>query len=159
MDYSHESLEYFDQEANQKIVPYVIEPSVGLDRLILAILCDSYNEEVVKFMKSVKETHISDEDKTESIQCITQTYRDLCIQTCPNENELCDIAIDLCYTNDKSKQFAWSMCGHTIIQNLLRKNNNEIIYLTESEEGTVKYCGKKFKIEKKKVKENGTDNE
>lgn len=122
-------------------------------------LYDSYNEEVVKFMKSIKETHISDEDKAESIQCITQTYRDLCIQTCPNENELCDIVIDLCYTNDKSKQFAWSMCGHTIIQNLLRKNNNEITYLTESEEGTVEYCGKKFKIEKKKVSENGTDNE
>ena len=45
MDYSHESLEYFDQEANQKIVPYVIEPSVGLDRLMLLSLCDAYDVE------------------------------------------------------------------------------------------------------------------
>ena len=45
MDYSKESLEYFDQEANQKIVPYVIEPSVGLDRLMLLALCDAYDVE------------------------------------------------------------------------------------------------------------------
>ena len=45
MEYSKESLEYFDQEANQKIVPYVIEPSVGLDRLMLLALCDAYDVE------------------------------------------------------------------------------------------------------------------
>ena len=45
MDYSHDSLEYYDQEANQKIVPYVIEPSVGLDRLMLLALCDAYDVE------------------------------------------------------------------------------------------------------------------
>ena len=45
MDYSKESLEYFDQEANQKIVPYVVEPSVGLDRLMLLALCDAYDVE------------------------------------------------------------------------------------------------------------------
>lgn len=122
-------------------------------------LYKQYNEELVKFMKSTKESHISDEDKTESLQCLIQTYRDLCVQTCPNEDELCNIVIDLCYTNDKSKQFAWNMCGHTIIQNLLKKNENEITYLTESKDGVIEYCGKKFAIQKKKVVDYGTDNE
>lgn len=39
---SKQSLEYFDQETNSKYIPYVIEPSVGVERLILAVMCESY---------------------------------------------------------------------------------------------------------------------
>ena len=45
MNYSGESLEYLDPETNEKFVPYCIEPSVGLDRLVLMSLCDAYDEE------------------------------------------------------------------------------------------------------------------
>ncbi|MCR4562463.1 MAG: glycine--tRNA ligase [Bacilli bacterium] len=44
-EYSKEDLTYFDPDTNDKYVPYVIEPSMGLDRLMLMILVDSYDEE------------------------------------------------------------------------------------------------------------------
>jgi glycyl-tRNA synthetase len=44
---SGKSLEYFDQEANEKYLPYVIEPSLGADRVALAFLVEAYDEEVV----------------------------------------------------------------------------------------------------------------
>ena len=44
---SGKSMEYFDQEENKKYIPYVIEPSLGADRVALAFLCDAYDEEVV----------------------------------------------------------------------------------------------------------------
>lgn len=44
---SGESMEYFDQETNEKYIPYVIEPSLGADRVLLAFLIDAYDEEVV----------------------------------------------------------------------------------------------------------------
>ena len=47
MEYSKESLEYLDPETNEKYVPYCIEPSVGLDRLVLMTLCDAYDEEQI----------------------------------------------------------------------------------------------------------------
>ena len=47
MEYSKESLEYLDPNTNQKIIPYVIEPSAGLDRLMLTCLVDSYDEETL----------------------------------------------------------------------------------------------------------------
>ena len=40
-------MEYFDQEENKKYIPYVIEPSLGADRVALAFLCNAYNEEKV----------------------------------------------------------------------------------------------------------------
>lgn len=47
-DYSGESLDYLDPETNEKYVPYCIEPSLGLDRLFLMIVTDSYDEEVLE---------------------------------------------------------------------------------------------------------------
>ena len=44
---SGESMEYFDPETNEKYIPYVIEPSLGADRVALAFLCDAYDEEIV----------------------------------------------------------------------------------------------------------------
>ena len=43
--YSGRDLSYFDQEANERFVPYVIEPSVGVGRAMLAFLVDSYSED------------------------------------------------------------------------------------------------------------------
>ena len=47
MKYSTKSLEYFDSETNERYIPYVIEPSLGADRVALAFLCDAYDEEEV----------------------------------------------------------------------------------------------------------------
>ena len=44
---SGESMEYFDQETGEKYIPYVIEPSLGADRVALAFLIDAYDEEVI----------------------------------------------------------------------------------------------------------------
>ena len=43
---------YFDQEANERYIPYVIEPSLGADRVVLAFLVDAYDEEVVDAEKN-----------------------------------------------------------------------------------------------------------
>ena len=47
IEHSGKSLEYFDQEANEKYIPYVVEPSLGADRVTLAFLCEAYDEESV----------------------------------------------------------------------------------------------------------------
>ena len=49
---SGESMEYFDPDTNEKYVPYVIEPSLGADRVALAFLIDAYDEEVVDAEKN-----------------------------------------------------------------------------------------------------------
>ena len=46
-EHSGKSLEYFDPDANQRYLPFVIEPSLGADRVALAFLCDAYDEEQI----------------------------------------------------------------------------------------------------------------
>ena len=47
-EYSKEDMTYFDPETNEKYIPYVIEPSMGLDRLMLMVMMDSYDEETLE---------------------------------------------------------------------------------------------------------------
>jgi len=44
---SGKSLDYFDPETNERYVPYVVEPSLGVERLFLTILTEAYDEEIV----------------------------------------------------------------------------------------------------------------
>ncbi len=46
-NHSGQSMEYFDQDDNSKYIPYVIEPSLGVERLFLSILTEAYDEEIV----------------------------------------------------------------------------------------------------------------
>ncbi|MGI6117970.1 MAG: glycine--tRNA ligase [Bilifractor sp.] len=49
---SGEDLSYFDDTKNEKYIPYVIEPSLGADRVVLAFLCEAYDEEVLDAEKN-----------------------------------------------------------------------------------------------------------
>ncbi len=44
---SGQDLTYYDQEKNEHYIPFVIEPSLGVERTVLSVLCDAYDEEVV----------------------------------------------------------------------------------------------------------------
>ncbi|WP_099205609.1 glycine--tRNA ligase [Scatolibacter rhodanostii] len=46
-EHSGKSCEYFDQEENKHYIPYVVEPSLGADRMALAFLCNAYDEEKI----------------------------------------------------------------------------------------------------------------
>ncbi len=54
-EHSGKDLTYFDQETGEHYIPYVVEPSLGADRMALAFLCDAYDEEVVGQDKNGKD--------------------------------------------------------------------------------------------------------
>ncbi|MBR5136579.1 MAG: glycine--tRNA ligase [Clostridia bacterium] len=47
IDHSHKDMQYFDPTTNEHYIPYVVEPSLGADRVTLAFLCEAYDEEEV----------------------------------------------------------------------------------------------------------------
>ena len=49
---SGKDLTYFDPETNERYVPYVVEPSLGVERTVLSVLCDAYDEEIVDAEKN-----------------------------------------------------------------------------------------------------------
>jgi glycyl-tRNA synthetase len=53
---SGKSLEYFDDETKQRFVPHVVEPSAGVDRTVLALICEAYSEDEAPDEKGKMET-------------------------------------------------------------------------------------------------------
>ncbi|MBR6604154.1 MAG: glycine--tRNA ligase, partial [Clostridia bacterium] len=51
-EHSGKDLTYFDPETNEHYIPYVVEPSLGADRVALAFLVDAYDEEVIDAEKN-----------------------------------------------------------------------------------------------------------
>jgi glycyl-tRNA synthetase len=54
-EHSGKPLDYFDEETKTKYLPEVVEPSAGVDRTVLALLCEAYAEETIKDEESGKE--------------------------------------------------------------------------------------------------------
>ena len=55
---SGKPLDYFDEETKQRFIPHVVEPSAGVDRTALALICSAYDEETVTDEKGKTETRI-----------------------------------------------------------------------------------------------------
>ena len=56
--FSGKSMEYFDDESKEKFIPHVVEPSAGVDRIALALLCSAYDEETTTDEKGQDETRV-----------------------------------------------------------------------------------------------------
>ena len=92
---SGKSLEYFDSETNEHYIPYVIEPSLGCDRVALAFLCEAYDEE-----------HLTDSKGKEDIRTVLHLHPALAPYKCavlPLSKKLGEKAMEI--RNELSKYF------------------------------------------------------
>src|SRR6266702_4479831 len=55
---SGKSLDYFDEETKQRFIPHVVEPSAGVDRTVLALICEAYSEDEAPDEKGKMETRL-----------------------------------------------------------------------------------------------------
>lgn len=79
-------------------------------------------------------------------------FKKQCEEVCTNEKELCDILLDICYQSEGTKSFVWEICGDTIVNNLLVKNDSMINYPVESDtECEFIFGGKSMALHRKRV--------
>ena len=85
-------------------------------------------------------------------------FRSNAEQICPNEDELCDIVIDLCYPTERSKQFAWDMCGEVMFRNLLKHTDGFLHFPVLAEnDSSFTYCGMGFEMKQIEVTDDYTE--
>ena len=104
----------------------------------------------------MKGKQLTDYEEGSTVHSRTILYREKCLEVCGNEEMLCNIVVDLCYNTNKSKQFAWQICGDIMVRNLLRHRDNILSFPLQSEDGDFTYKGLTFKME---VVEIETDSE
>ena len=116
MEHSKQDLMYQDTENNEKYIPYVIEPSLGADRMTLALLCNAYEEEKIS------------EDDTRIVLHLHPAIAPFKIAILPLSKKLSDKAITL--YKELSKEF---MCNYDEAGSIGKR------YRREDEIGTP-YC-------------------
>lgn len=116
---------------------------------------DRYRRETANYMQYAKSERIKSDERQMQKYIFKEQFRRQCLEQCPNEEYLCNIVLDLCYSKSKySKQFAWDICGDMFIQNLLKKNDYMISYPTLDENGDIEFNGLNFSMKTTEIKVN-----
>lgn len=114
---------------------------------------DRYRCEVSDYIKYAKSERIKSEERQIQKYILKEDFKRQCLEQCPNEDILCNIVLDLCYSKSKnSKQFAWDICGETFIKNLLKRKDYMVSYPTLDKNGEIEFCGSHFSMKTIKIK-------
>ena len=138
---------------NQKLkLPHfdytILKSNVGYSRRTyeqVKVVYQEYLKNMDDFQRISRTEKMEQDFMSIKRKMFADTFRAECERICSNEDELCDIVVDMCYQTEKSKQFAWDICGEVMLNNLAKLNNNKIKYpeLVESD-GEFDFCGKQF---------------
>ncbi len=112
-----------------------------------------YQRETASYMQYAKSERIPSEERQMQKYIFKEQFKRQCLEQCPNEQYLCNIVLDLCYSKSQySKQFAWDICGDVFIQNLLKRNQYKITYPALDKNGEIEFNGQHFTLKTVQLK-------
>lgn len=105
-----------------------------------------YKKFISSFIKQKKTEYYVNEDNEndegyDDIDQLREQFAEKCYNLCPNQYELCDILVDLCYKSRNDKDIVWFVCGDVIIDNLLKNNNDNMYYPQKVSSDGEFWCG------------------
>lgn len=123
------------------------------DRQMSAIkrLREDYNRRLSSYAVFADYERVDADESASALAVMNEEFQKECSIVCPEEQALCNIILDLCYTRSATKRFAWGMCGNVIITNLLEIHDGIIRFPTLCDDGDFEYCGNRYRIESKRI--------
>ena len=109
-------------------------------------LYDEYNKGMQLFLKNQNQNDFGDDEVGFDIVHLKDIFADECSKLCPNTEVLANIVIDVCYTSNKNKTFAWDVAGEQIFNNVLKNSGYIIQYPIKDENGDIEFNGKMFSL-------------
>ena len=109
-------------------------------------LYTEYNQRLRSYAALAEYERLDDGDTAAALSVMNDEFRRECDRVCTDRDTLCDIILDICYSKNTTKRFAWSMCGSEMIQNLLKKNSNLIQYPAKTDDGEFSFGGNTYTI-------------
>ena len=127
----------------------VLKTSIEYTKSQYALIAELYEEYTQKVQEFMVESYYKRMDQDDAIvgkALLLRNFKQLCNEICSNAEQLCNIVLDLCYRNNRSKQFAWDMCGTQIIENLLNKNGRKLSFPVSDDNGDIEFGGQRFSM-------------
>ena len=117
-------------------------------------LYDDYNRRLVNYSVFADYERVDDCDSKATLLAMNEEFKKECSKICPNRFALCNLILDICYTRSSTKRFAWGMCAHEIIHNLLAANSGVISAPVADDNGDIEFGGRRFSVISKEVEVN-----
>ena len=114
-------------------------------------LYDEYNKSMQVFLKGAKKNDCSKDERDMFSSQLVSEFSNACSMVCPNSEALANILVDVCYTSNKNKSFAWDIAGEQIFTNVLKNNGYVIKYPIKDENGDIEFYGNKFSLHEQKI--------
>ena len=114
-------------------------------------LYEEYNKNMQLFLKQKHKNELGDDEVGFDITKLKDVFVSECYKVCPNTEVLSNIVIDLCYSSNKNKTFAWDVAGEQIFNNVLKNNGYKIQYPIKDIDGDIEFCGNKFSLHTQKI--------
>jgi len=114
-------------------------------------LYDEYNSGMQLFLKNKHQNELGDDDIGFDVIHLKEIFVAECAKACPNDEVLSNIVVDLCYTSNKNKTFAWDVAGEQIFYNVLKNSGNIIQYPVKDENGNIEFNGNRFSLYTQKI--------
>lgn len=107
---------------------------------------DDYNKRIRNLAIYANCERVDDCEYKSRVDLLTEHFRRECESVCQNSKVLCNILLDMCYTRSATKRFVWSICGETIVNNLIEKNGFMLSYPSPDPNGDIEFCGRRFAL-------------
>jgi hypothetical protein len=131
----------FDKSILKNGVAYTTDEYEAVKKLY-----DEYNKGMQLFLKRKKQNDFGDDEVGFDIVHLKDVFIDECAKVCPDVEVLSNIVVDLCYTSNKNKTFAWDVAGEQIFKNVLKKSGYIIKYPVKDENGDIEFGGNRFSL-------------
>lgn len=120
-------------------------------------LYDEYGKSLLLISKGRTKNETNIEDVEISVAQLKECFMNSCFSICPSKKILTNIVIDVCYTSNKNKSFAWDMCGDEIFKNVLKNSGGKIQFPVKDDNGDIEFCGNMFSLFTKEVGDDDND--
>lgn len=106
-------------------------------------LYQEYNNRLKKYKIQSQYDRMTDDETAAGVIKLKNEFDSACDMICSNRKELSDILVDVCYGKNTTKNFAWTVCGDQIVQNLLDRAGKFTVPVLDPD-GDIWFRGKRF---------------
>ena len=109
-------------------------------------LYEEYNDNMQLFLKGIKKNDSQKEERDAFVTQMIEEFSNACYAICPNGEVLANIIVDVCYTTNKNKSFAWEVAGEEIFNNVLKNNGYMLNIPVKNDNGDIEFGGNRFSL-------------
>lgn len=117
------------------------------------VLCKQYISKLVEFARKRRNERMTDVNRMfeQNRASDMHLFQSACLEICSNAKQLCDIIVDICYSREGTKRFAWDMCQDEMLRNLIKDNGSVVNMIIRDDNGDIVLGSKKYREERVEV--------